>query len=170
MDDEIVPFVLFDQQRPIDNLFVVGETKPARCCGAHLQRFPSRYFLPFSRPRPQLALSACRPCVSQANFAIKQSDARTAIVMTVKRGKGRKGREIEPVRAQITTNLKRCSSLMHTEERRGFRGKSRLLHNTPRASSVHSVVLKVDRPFARWNPSPDVWRLFSVENCVYVSC
>lgn len=42
--------------------------------------------------QPQLALFACRPRVSQVNFTIKQSDARTAIVMTEKgkRGKGRR--------------------------------------------------------------------------------
>lgn len=51
----------------------------------------SLYFsLSLSLSRLQLALSACRPRVSQANFAIKQSDARTAIVMTAVKGKRRK--------------------------------------------------------------------------------
>lgn len=114
--------------------------------------FHSAIFFRFpALSRPELALSVCRLRVSQANFAIKQSDARTAIVMTVKKGKERKGRDIEPVRAQVTTNLKRRSFLMRAEEER-FRGASRLLHDALHASSVffaRRYLLKVDRPYAR---------------------
>lgn len=81
-------FSLSSFRSAIDNLFV-PETKSVRRC---VVRASAAIFIPlFSSVFPasitRLALSARRLRVRQANFAIKQSDARTAIVMTLETGR-----------------------------------------------------------------------------------
>lgn len=96
VDCEIFPLV---QQRTIDDLFVCRRngTGTARLS----DDFQFCYFLPFFRPLSNSPRSrfvrSRRPRVRAANFAIKQSDARTISIMTVEKARGGR-RRIEPVR------------------------------------------------------------------------